>query len=381
MRGNITRRGKNSWRLKFDVGADANGKRQTRFATVRGKRSDAERELTRVLSQADAGVLPDDTNHTVGSYIHSWLAADTDLSPRTKERYLELLDQYIVPRIGSVKLQKLRPAMLAAWHVELLKSGGKRGRRLAPRTVGHAHRLLHRALQRAVMQETLSKNVASIIAPPKVPDEEMAILVAEGIALALNRLEGHELFAIVTTALGTGARRGEILSMQWNDLDLDAGILSIVRTLEETVEGLRFKQPKTKAGRRTISLPRNVVVALREHRIQQLQTRLSLGLGRPGPDALVFSTIEGSPMSPRKLSRDWLRACASLGLPRVRFHALRHSHASALIAAGVDVVSVAKRLGHAKPTITLAVYSHAFQRDDSAAAAAIEAVMRTRKEL
>jgi integrase len=380
MRGTITRRGKTSWRLKFDV-EPKNGRRETRYVTVRGKRPDAERELTRLLAQVDAGTLPEVTNQSVSAYIRAWLENDTELSPRTKERYLELLDQYIAPSIGATKLQRLRPAMVATWHTYLLKTGGKDARPLSARTVGHAHRLLHRALERAVGQETLSRNVASIIAPPKVLDKDVRILNAEEIAEALTKFDGHDLSPLVVAALGTGARRGELLAIQWGDLDLDARMLSIVRTLEETNAGLRLKPPKTKAGRRSISLPRNVVVAFREHRVRQLQSRLALGMGRPEQDALVFCNLDGSPLSPRKLSRDWLRACAALRLPRVMFHGLRHSHASALIAAGVDVVSVATRLGHAKPSITLTIYAHAFQRDDSAAALAIEAVMRTRKEL
>ncbi len=380
MRGNITRRGKQSWRIKFDVGVDDKGERITRYATVRGTRRSAEQELTRLLAAADAGKLPEPTTQTIGTYIREWLEADTDLAPRTKERYFELLAQYVIPRIGHIKLQKLRPATIKAWHDGLLASGGKNGRPLAPRTVGHARRLVHRALKQAVSLEILSRNVVSIVPPPKVSAEEMRILNAEEISDTLAKFGGHELAPIVVTALGTGARRGELLATQWGDLDLEACTLSITRTLEETAAGLRFKPPKTKAGKRTISLPRNVVVALREHRVRQLQNRLVLGLGRPGRDALVFCTLDGSPMSPRKLSRDWLRACSALGLPRVMFHGLRHSHASALIAAGIDVVSIAKRLGHAKPSVTLQIYAHSFHRDDGAAADAIETVMRTSKE-
>lgn len=143
---------------------------------------------------------------------------------------------------------------------------------------------------------------------------------------------------------------------------------------------LRLKAPKTAHGFRTISLPANVVAALRDHRRSQLETRLLLGLGRPEPDALVFCQPDGSPLAPSWLSYTWRNTCVSLKLPRVTFHALRHTHASALIAAGVDVVAISRRLGHSSPVVTLRIYAHLFNKDDSAAAAAIEAAMRTQRQ-
>ena len=138
----------------------------------------------------------------------------------------------------------------------------------------------------------------------------------------------------------------------------------------------RFKAPKTAHGRRTISLPSNAIPVLREHRRNMLEIRLALGLGKPDADTLLFGKPDGSPMRPNQLSWLWRSACKSLKLPRVSFHALRHTHASALIAAGLDVVAISRRLGHANPTVTLNIYGHLFKKDDSAAAKAIDAVMR-----
>jgi integrase len=380
MRGNITRRGKNSWRLKFDVGADAAGRRKTRYVTVKGKRQDAQRELTRLLAAADAGTLPEPSKVTLGQYLREWLEGAHDLSPKTAERYRELAEQQIIPHLGSMQLQRLKPAHVRSWHDSLITGGGRGGRPLAARTVGHAHRVLHRALQRALESETLNRNVASIIRPPKVEMAEIEILDAEQVALVLHRLSGHDLFPIAALALATGMRRGELLGLQQIDIDLDAFAVQIERSLEETAQGLRLKPPKTKHGRRTISLPPSTVAVLRDHRVKQLERRLALGLGRPAADALVFSNVDGSPMSPRKLSRDWLRTGVELGLPRVMFHALRHTHASALIAAGLDVVAISRRLGHANPTVTLNIYGHLFNRTDPAAAAAIEIILGTRVE-
>ena len=198
--------------------------------------------------------------------------------------------------------------------------------------------------------------------------------------MVLGGLDGHALCPIVALALATGMRRGELLALRWEDLDLEEAMVSIVRSLEETKAGLRFKAPKTKRGYRTISLPPSSVETLRAHRRQQLELRMALGQGRPESSALVFSTIEGGPLSPDNLSRDWRRVTTARKLPRIRFHALRHTHASALIASGLDVFTISRRLGHASPAVTLAIYGHLFRDTDKEAAGVIEVVLRTTVE-
>jgi integrase len=235
-------------------------------------------------------------------------------------------------------------------------------------------------LQLAVETEVLVRNVASAISPPKIADEEIEILTADQINVVLNKLQGHPLYEIAVVDLATGMRRGELLALRLSDVDLDSATVRIERSLEETNSGLRFKAPKTKRGKRTISLPSNAVAVLRDHRRKMLEARMALGLGKPGADTLLFGDVDGSPRRPDQLSWLWRSACKSLGLPRVSFHALRHTHASALIAAGLDVVVISRRLGHGSPNVTLGVYAHLFKQDDSAAALAIEAAMRTRSE-
>ena len=342
---------------------------------MRGKRQDAQKELTRLLSQNDAGTLPEPSRLTVKECIMAWLDGAHGLSPKTAERYRQLAEKQIYPHLGAIMLQKLKPIKVQEWHGVLLKSGGKDGNPLSAQTVTHAHRVLHRALARGVENETLARNVASIISPPKVEKEEIEILNDEEVAAALHKLQGHDLYSIASTALATGMRRSELLAVRWSDCDLDGASIRVERSLEETKAGLRFKPPKSKRGRRTISLPPSAVAVLREHRRKHLELRLALGLGRPEPDALVFCHADGSPMSPDNLSRDWVRACKSLGLRRVMFHALRHTHVSALIAAGVDVVQISRRIGHSSPTVTLNTYTHLFKTADTAAADAIEAAM------
>lgn len=376
-RGNISKRGRDSYRIKFEIERDAAGQRQTRYITVRGKRADAERELTKLLTAADGGTLVEPRRTTVAEYVRAWLDGINGLSPKTLERYRELTEQQIVPHLGAVVLQRLRPSSVHDWHATLLQRGGKDGRPLSARTVGHAHRVLHRALQRAVEREILARNVASAISPPPVEADDVEILTSEQIADVLQKLAGHRLYCIVALALGTGMRRGELLALRWCDCDLDAATATVERSLEETKAGLRFKPPKTKRGRRGVSLPPSAVTLLRDLRVERMKQNLALGLGKLEPDALVFCELDGSPMSPRAISGAWRDACISRRLPLVSLHSLRHSHASALIAAGLDVVTISRRLGHANPTVTLNTYAHLFKQTDAVAAEAIEAAMGT----
>ena len=258
------------------------GSRNTRYVTVKGRLQDAQRELTRLLSAADAGTLPEPSATTIAEYLRTWLDGQHGLSAKTAERYRELVERQIIPYLGSVQLQKLRPKQIEDWHTTLLKPDEK-GRALSARTIGHAHASLHRALARAMSSEIISRNVAGAISPPKVETQDIEILTAEQIAFVLDKLQGHQLYPIAALALATGARRGELLAIQLGDLDLEGASLRIERSLEETATSLRFKPPKTQHGRRTISLPAHAVAVLRSHWRQQLEYRIALGLGKPEP--------------------------------------------------------------------------------------------------
>jgi integrase len=308
--------------------------------------------------------------------LRNWLDGATHLTPKTLERYRELAEQQIIPHLGTVLLQRLRPAQIQRWHGVLRQQGGEGGRALSARTVGHAHRVLHAALARAANAEIVGRNVAAVVHPPRVEPGEIQILAPPQMAEVLARLQEHVLAPLVVLALGTGMRRGEVCGLRWGDVDLDGALLRVERSLEETKAGLRLKPPKSRHGRRTIALPAAAAEALRAHRRRQAEQRLALGLGRPGAADWVFGRADGSPRSPDNLSRDWRRAVKALDLPPVRFHALRHAHASALIAAGVDVLTISRRLGHGTPAFTLTVYGHLLANSDAAAARAIEAALR-----
>jgi integrase len=370
MSGHIRRRGKQSWGLKFDLGRDpVTGKRETRYHNFKGTKREAQAELTRLTAEAPRGTYVEATTETVGGFLDRWSRdwAATNVSPKTLERYNELIRNQIHPHIGNRTIQKLRPVDLTELYAKLLRD------RLAPRTVGHVHRLLHRAFSFAMTWDVVQKNVVSSVRPPRVPEEEIEIIREDDIKTVLQKLRGQPLYPIMTLALASGMRRGELLALRWRDVDLDGGIVRVERSLEETKAGLRFKEPKTKQGRRSITIPPSIVAELRAHRKDQQERRLAIGAGKASADALVFPAWNGSPRSPNALSKEWKAAMIEAEM-EVSLHALRHTHASSLIAAGVDVLTISRRLGHASPSITLDVYGHLFKNVDDRAAQAIEAL-------
>jgi integrase len=375
MTGHIRRRGERSWELKFDVGTDpATGKRLTRYNSFRGTKREAETELVKLKAAADRGELLEPTKLSMSEFLARWERdwASVHLSPKTTERYQEIVRRHINPHLGAIPIQRLRPVNLSELYAKLLREGRGAERGLSARSVGHVHRLLHRAMGHAAQWGILQSNPVSLVSPPRADLAEVEILDANQVRAVLRALKGKTLYPIVVTALATGMRRGELLALRWRDVDLDRGILRVEQSLEQTKAGLRFKAPKTKCGRRTISLPPSLVATLRAQWKAQQEQRLALGLGKAPEDGLVFATFDGRPRSPNALTKKWSVAAKALGL-RTSFHALRHSHASHLIAANMDVLAISRRLGHSTPTITLSVYGHLFANSDARAAEAIEA--------
>ena len=324
MKGHVRRRGARSWELKYDADR-AGGRRRTVFKSFKGTRREAQAELVRLLAQVADGGHVDPSRLTVAEYMRSRLQhwrAMSAISPKTAQGYAGLIENQIVPFLGTKLIQKLATRDIETWHATLLTKGakGRHGRPdgqggVSARTVGHAHRVLAKALHEATRHELVLRNVCTAQRAPKIAAEDMHILSPQQVIEFSTLLEGHELGPPALVALFTGLRRGEILALRWGSVDLDAKLIRIRASLEATKAGLRFKAPKSKAGTRDITLP-----------------------------AIVAD-------------------------------ALRHTHASQLIDAGVDVVTISRRLGHSSPTITLSTYAHLFKKDDSKAAAAINAAL------
>ncbi len=384
--GHIRQRSPGSWELRYPLGIDpATGKRKVATATVKGSRKAAEKELRRLLKTLDDNEHVEPSKVSVVEHcrarLKQWLESGS-IGDKSAERYGELIENQIAPfPIGNVKVQALKPVDVETWHATLRTSGNKRGGGLSARTIGHAHRVLSKALREAVKFDLAVRNAAGKDgqAPPKVEHEEIEIIPPEKLQPMLAKLKGRAIYPKAVTALFTGLRRGELLALRWSTITLDAKDVREIKvreSLEETkAHGVRFKATKTKSGRRDVSLPDIVVDTLRDHRRAQLELRMAMGAGKLPDDALVFPALDGGPQAPRQLSGDWREVREAAGVGEVTFHALRHTHASQLIDANIDIVTISKRLGHASPNITLQVYAHLFQKRDDKAAAAINAAL------
>jgi integrase len=375
MKGHLRERSPGHWAIVIDVRDPQTGKRKRKWHSFVGTKREAQVKKAELIAAMSQGTYVERSKVTVAEFVRSridqWGAAN-DISARTAQRYRQLVENQIAPHLGAKPVQKLTRLDVEAWHT-LLRNGG-----LAARTIGHAHRVLGKALRDAEKDNLIVKNVCKLQRAPKVTDDEMVIV--RDVPALVDKLAGFRLRVPAVVALFTGMRLGEILALRWNRVDLDAKVIQVREALEQTkTHGVRFKPAKTRAGRRDITLPEIVAGALRDHRRTMLELRMQLGAGRLADDALLFATVEGEPLSPNAQSAAWADFADSIGMPDVTFHALRHTHASQLIDAGVDIVTISKRLGHAKPHITLRIYAHLFRNDDSKAAAAINAAFGTQK--
>jgi integrase len=372
--GHLVERSPGHWAIVISVRDPATGKRKRQWHSFTGTKKEAQAERIKLLAAINAGTAIEPTKVTVANFVRArvdqWEAAG-DITAKTAQRYRQLIENQMAPHLGAKPLQKLSRLDVEAWHT-VLRNGG-----LAARTIRQAHRVLGKALSEAERDTLVAKNVCRQQRAPKVAHSEMTIV--QDVPGFVDKLRGSRLYILATVALFTGMRLGEILALRWSRIDLDRGVIEVREALEETKAfGVRFKAPKSKAGRRDVTLPDILVDVLREHRKATLELRLQLGLGKLPPDALLFANLEGQPQRPSNVSSDWGDFAQRIGIPEITFHALRHTHASQLIAQGVDIVTISQRLGHAKPNITLATYAHMFHTDDSKAAAAINAALSGR---
>lgn len=368
MKGSLIQRG-TAWYAVVDLPRGADGKRKQKWHKLAARtKREAQQELAKLVADLARGTYVEPTRLTVAEYLERWLAdyAKPNVAPKTFERYEGIVRNHLVPALGSVPLAKLQPLHIQEYYSRALQSG-RRDRRpgnLSPTTVLHHHRLLREALGQAVRWQVIPRNPADAVEPPRPAAKELRVLTAEQVDRLLEVAKGTPLSMAILLAVATGMRRGEILALRWQDVDLEAGTISVRRALEQTRAGLRFKEPKTAGSRRVVVLPTFAVEVLRRHRVVQAEQRLRAGPAWEDHD-LVVTTPTGRPLV-NNLRRDFRTLLARAGLPPVRFHDLRHSHATWLLAQGVHPKIVSERLGHSQVGITLNIYSHvlpAMQRE------------------
>jgi integrase len=362
MKGHIRERSPGHWAIILDLRDPATGERRRKWHSFAGTKREAQAECARLITEMKSGAYVEHHKQSLNDFLDKWERdwATNNLAPKTVERYWQLLQKHVRPHLGRRPIQSIRAEDLNRLYSDL-------HRKLAPRTIKHIHRVLHRAFGHATKWGAIKRNVVTLVDTPKVPMTEAAALQLTEIPKVLSALRDKPLYPIAVVALGTGMRRGELCALRWQDVDLEGGSLRVERSLEQTRAGLRLKEPKSARSRRTISLSPAVVSELRGIWRGQQEQRLALGLGKAPPDGLVFASRDGGPRRPDNLSGDFGTAMKALGLPHISLHSLRHTHASQLIAAGMDVLTISRRLGHGSAAITLSVYGHLLTPHDRAA--------------
>jgi integrase len=313
--------------------------------------------LAEIRVRAARGFLPEPSRLTLGEYLQHWLenVARHTVRPWTYVSYESRVRVHIIPELSHIRLQALKPSDLEAFYSRKLQAG------LSRRSVAFLHAVLRRALGHAERLGLIDRSPAGRVQPPRWNAPQARTLSPEEAARFLEAARRSEYYPLFVLALATGMRKGELLGLRWSDVDLAGGTVRVTRTLYRVggrwVEG----EPKTAAGKRKVVLPPGAAAVLKEHRTAQLEARLKAGADwAPGPglEDLVFTSRTGKPILPRNVNRALEAVLRRAGLPQLRFHDLRHSHATLLLKEGVNPRVVQERLGHSTVSLTLQVYSH-----------------------
>jgi integrase len=308
----------------------------------------------KLLYEKERGMLATGPQQTLKVYLDRWVEEvyKPTVKPLSYQQYRSLIKNHLVPGLGNVSLQKLTPEKIQALYTQKLAEG------YAPKTVALIHTVLHRALENAVRWNLVSRNVAKLVTLPHVERHESRTLTVEQARRLLEVARGSYIETLLLLAVTTGMRRGELLALRWEDVDFENGVVSIRRTMNRiTGYGPVETEPKTKSSRRMIVLPGRVLKALKVHREQQNQERIKAG-SEWHEQGLVFCNRYGGFMIPQYVGKVFHKLLAKASLPDMRFHDLRHSMATVLLAAGVHPKIVQERLGHSTIAMTMDIYSH-----------------------
>jgi integrase len=347
--GSLHQRPNGTWRAQLSV----SGRRISKgFKT----KAEAQEWLRSMQTQVERGFDYQAGKITLAEYLPQWLESHAvSLRPKTADQYRRVIEKHILPHIGDIQVKNLRIARVEQFYGELVQSG------LGVRTVRIVHAILHNALEKALRYGLVVSNPTHGAALPRYRHGEMQVMDESQVTRFLVAAQDSPYLALYHLALTTGMRQGELLGLKWTDLQWHSGALLVQRQVQDIRgQGTIYQEPKTRSGRRTIKLGEVTLQTLRLHREHQQLLKASAG-NRWKENDLIFPSKVGTPRDPSNLRLDFKRVLEKAGLPKIRFHDLRHTAASLMLNHGVPVIVASKRLGHSKPSITLDIYGHLYQ--------------------
>lgn len=358
MAGQIIKRGEKTWLVRIFQGRDGSGKRHYLNKTIRGTKKKADEYLAKTLTEISAGTFVEASDDSLSDYLDRWLesAAKPGLRENTFREYKGLIERYIKPNIGKLRLADLRPLKIQEFY------GSLTDQKLSPRTVRFTHSVLRSALKQAVRWRMITVNPCDGVDLPRKSTTEMQSLGPTEAASFLAEAQKDRWSALFVLALATGLRPSEYLGLKWSDVDLEKGSINVQRSLHWRTSksgDWYFGEPKTSRSRRRIPLPASVIKSLLEHRKKQNEARLKAGPEYTNLD-LIFATVEGQPLIRLNVVQKHFKPILKRAkLPEtLRLYDLRHSCATLLLAANENPKVVSERLGHASITLTMDTYSH-----------------------
>jgi integrase len=378
--GSVRERADGRWEVRIDIGRGADGRRRRKSAFA-ATQAEAIKLLKKLNGRQVDGQLLATSTPTVAAFLNQWFDTNCDgWRASTRRGYRHAIDYFLVPAFGAMRLEQLSPASVQRWLTENKKEHGAR------RRITLAHATLRSALSEAQRLQLVTINAAALTKVPKPTTRTIAPLDLEQARTFLTAASGHRLGALFSVALACGLRLGEATGLRWDDVDLATGELRVHQQLQRVGKRLVLQELKTAKSRRTLSLPAVCLERLKVHRTRQLEERLKAGR-RWVETSLVFTTYRvckegkgehiqvGAGLHPRNILRTLHTLLESAKLPRVRFHDLRHSAASLLIAEGVELVEVSMLLGHSELRVTADLYSHLQKQTAAKAARRMDAVL------
>jgi integrase len=377
MRGTIKKEGA-SWFVLYDASKDpVTGKRKQKKKRGFKTKKEAEKFLNEQLNSINNGTYFEPKDVTLSEYLDYWIDnyAKLNLAARTLEHYNYIITQHLKPTLGNIKISKLQPFQLQEYYAQKLESGKLEGGGLSTQSVKHHHRLISKVLKDAVKWQFIIRNIAEAVSPPKTKKVEIKTWDNEQVKAFLEAAKNSPYHPIFLTTIYTGMRRGEVLGLRWQDIDFENYILYVRQTLQEVKKvGLIFKEPKSGKSR-SITITQSLIQEFKKVYKQHLENKLLFGSEYNDLD-LIFAQKNGKPIQPTEMHRNYRRIIQSSGLPYIRFHDLRHTHATLMLQQGIHPKVVSERLGHSTIGITMDTYTHVLPNMQKEAALQFEQLIK-----